>query len=282
MHRKRLITPAIALVMAFGLIGLSGSVPIMGSENTASAAGPCYTLMTLDSLFGIQIDRAHNGLLHNGDGQVAGAVLSPTKVQRATLRNHGWFLTGEGRLRSAWAPSHCGALSRGGWTPSVTKSRKCMSVAQLDSRYGIVENAQGTRNGLIRDRGKIIGAVVTITTRQKQQLQRKDWEVRGVHATIKSIFAPSWCRPVPRGGWQPTPVVCYTFQELSNQFGIVAEADNGGRLFDSGQLAGAQLHLDGSERSKLTSEGWTIQDESPEDDNASAWSPERCRPLHES
>lgn len=280
MQPKRLITPAVALIMAIGLI----AVPITGSENSASAAS-CYSLMKLDRQFGIQINlgpRNKNGILYNGEDQIAGAVLSPTKAQRATLRNQGWLLTGKGRVRSAWAPSRCGALSRGGWTPSVTKSRTCMSVAQLDSRYGIVEDAQSTRNGLIRANGKTVGAVVHFTSSQKDSLLRKDWGIDGASSTIKSIFAPSWCIPLKLDGWQPTPVVCYTFAALSNQYGVVSEADNGGRLYDGGQLAGAQLHLDSFERSKLTSEGWTIQDESPEDDNASAWSPPKCRPLHES
>lgn len=278
MQPKRLITPAVALVMAIGLI----AVPITGSKNSALAAGSCYSLMKLDRQFGIQIDRAHHGRLYNGEGQVAGAVISPTKAQRTSLRSQGWFLTGKGRVRSAWAPAQCGRLNSGGWSPSVTRQRTCMTVQVVDNRYGIVEDAQGTRNGLIRERGKIIGAVVTVTTKQKNNLQRMDWEIRGASSTIKSIFSPSWCRPVPRGGWQPTPVVCYTFAALSNQYGVVSEADNGGRLYDGGKLAGAQLHLNSSERSKLTSEGWTIQDGDTSDDVASAWSPARCRPLHES
>lgn len=287
MQPKRLITPVLSLIMAIGLIGIS-SAPIMGSGNIVSAAG-CYSLMSLDRLFGIQIDRGlrHNGLLYNSRGQVAGAVISPTKEQRLTLRSQGWYLTGEGRVRSAWAPASCGELNRAGWTKSVTRSRTCMSVAQLDSRFGIDEDAKGTKNGLIRNRGKVIGAVVHLTTSQKESLLRKDWFYQGDRVDLKSIFAPSWCIPIPLGGWTPTPkpvAVCYTIAELDAKYGVVTDAPgtNQGRLEDDGMLAGAVIHARSSERSELESQGWTIQDGDTSDDVASAWSPERCRPLHES
>lgn len=284
MRPNRLINPALALVMALGLIGVGGSVPLVGSDSVATAA-TCLSLNTLDARYGIQINvdtgPANNGVLYNGSGQRAGAVISPTRDQVRSLRSMGWVVQGESRIRSAWAPARCGQLATGGWTPSVTVARTCMSVAQLDQRFGIVEDASGTRNGLIRHNRKIIGAVVYTTQSQRTSLRQKDWVIQGASSTVKSIFSPLWCRPLKLGGWSPSSR-CYTFSELSNQYGIVSDAPNGGRVYADGKLAGAILHLDSSERSKLTSEWWTIQDGDTSDDVATAWSPTRCRPLSES
>lgn len=286
MRRTRLITLVAALFMALGLIGVSPSVPLVGSDNVATAAS-CLSLNTLDRLYGIQINvqrgSAKNGVLYNGKRQRAGVVVSLTKDQREDLSDAGWLVQGEGRVRSIWTPNRCAPLATGGWTPSVTKARTCLTIQKVDNQFGIEEDALNTDFGLIRKKSgnkPIIGAVVHVTQAQKAILDKKDWGIQGANSTVKSIFAPSWCLPLKMGGWTPTSK-CYTFSALVNQYGGVPEAPNGGRLYDDG-LAGALLHLDSSERSKLTSQNWDIQDGDKSDDVASAWAPQSCRPLRES
>jgi len=283
MRRTRLITSVLALIMALGLIGIESSVPIMGSDNTAAAAS-CYSLRTLDRLFGIQINvnkgSAKNGVLLNGDDDPAGAIVSPTKAQVRNLRNAGWLVQGEGRVRSIWAPRRCAPLASGGWTPSVTKDRTCLSIAQVDNHFGIEENAQGTDFGLIRKKsGTIIGAVVHLTKAQKATLTKKDWTYNGASSTIKSIFAPTWCWSLKKGGWKPASR-CYTISELDAKFGVVTSAGNNGRLTDNGKLAGAVIRVTADQKSELTAQNWTLQGEDPA--IQSAWAPTPCRPLSES
>lgn len=283
MRRTRLITLVAALFMALGLIGVSPSVPFVGSDNVAAAAS-CPSLNTLDRLYGIQINvdkgSANNGVLYNGKRQRAGVVISPTGDQIRSLRSKGWVVQGQGRVRSAWAPARCGQLATGGWTPSVTRQRTCLSVAQLDTRFGIDENALGTDFGLIRKKsGTIIGAVVHLTKANKATLRKKDWTYNGASSTVKSIFAPSWCWSLKKGGWKPDSR-CYTISELDAKFGVVTSAGNNGRLTDNGKLAGAVIRVTADQKSELRRQNWTLQGEDP--NIQSAWAPTPCRPLRES
>lgn len=154
--------------------------------------------MGLDRKFGINISLGKHGLLRNDRNQVAGAVLFLNRSQARLLRSKGWIIQGTNPLvKSAWAPSRCVELRSGGWKPSVTVSRTCMTIAVIDSRFGIVRDAGGTTNGLIIPHGKIIGAVVHLDTPNKRSiLERKHWAWNGENPTIKSIFAPQWCIPL--------------------------------------------------------------------------------------
>lgn len=285
MQPKRLITLTTALVMAFGLIGISSSAPILGSENTVLAAtsGTCYSMIQLERKFGINIGQPRNGRLLDRNERLAGATLYLTKEDIHLLRSQGWFVTVGRSWGSAWAPQKCIPLRKGGWTPAVTRARTCMDVPELDTRFGIVENAGNTVNGLILQygtSGKPVGAVVNLDTPEKvSYLIKRHWGINGESPTIKSVWPPEGC-PFRIDGWVPD-TVCHSISELDTLYGVVTDAQgtDNGRIVEDG-IVGAVLSLTQDQTTELTGQNWTVlTGDNP--DASPAYAPQSCRPLSE-
>ncbi len=177
----------------------SSSIILASFVVKTSAPGTCYSLFQLDHAYTIDISvtrgNAINGVLYD-KGKVAGAILFLTAAQKATLRTKHWTIQGQGPTFSAWSPMKCRPLASGGWSPSVTASRTCMTIFVINARFGIVQNASGGLF-LLYDKGKLAGAVVHTTPSLRNMLVRLHWTVQGDPTTdVKSIWSPDWCRPL--------------------------------------------------------------------------------------
>lgn len=79
---------------------------------------------------------------------------------------------------------------------AAAQTNACMSIAQLDSRYGIDRGAQGTRQGLLIDNDQIAGAVIKLNAQQIAELEGLGWTIQGSNPNVKSAWSPPSCRPL--------------------------------------------------------------------------------------
>lgn len=267
-----------------------------------SVSSTCLSLRTIDSRYTIDISvnkGARNGVLHDGRGRIAGAVVFLTSAQRKALKGLGWNVQGNGPEYSIWSPNKCGGLSSGGWTPSVTRLRTCLSIPAIDNGFGIRRDSSG-KALLLYDKGKLAGAVVMTSSSQRAFLTRIHWTYQGRDASIKSIWAPTWCRPLPLDGFKivvkPSTGssgtdVCYTIDQLNQSYGVVTSVNDSsdshvhavnGRLIDvaSGQTIGAVIHTTSDQRTYLAAHGWHLDGTDP-NGVRSAYAPKSCLPVHE-
>ncbi len=81
-------------------------------------------------------------------------------------------------------------------TTSQSSTTTCLTIAQLDNKYGIDKTAQGASNGLLYDKGVLSGAVLKLTSNQADELTRSGWVIQGTNPSVKSAWSPDWCRPL--------------------------------------------------------------------------------------
>lgn len=79
--------------------------------------------------------------------------------------------------------------------PAVTNDT-CMSIPELNSKYGVVTDAQGSVDGRLYDGDVQAGAVLRLNASQIAELESKGWVIQGSNPDVKSAWAPQECRPV--------------------------------------------------------------------------------------
>jgi len=92
--------------------------------------------------------------------------------------------------------SACNSPARSSSGSSQLPADGCFSLAELDSRYGIDRNAQGTSNGLLMDAGAVAGAVLRLNAGQISELESLGWTIQGTNPAVKSAWSPAACRPL--------------------------------------------------------------------------------------
>jgi len=90
--------------------------------------------------------------------------------------------------------------------PSAAPSANpaCMTVKQLQDKYGIDVNSQGSVNGLLIEGNNIHGATLRLTAAQADELKLLGWTIQGSNPSVKSAWSPNDCRPLQLGGY-PDP-----------------------------------------------------------------------------
>lgn len=73
-------------------------------------------------------------------------------------------------------------------------STGCYTVAELDNKFGIVRSVAD--NGLLKESGRLHGAVLNLTGEQITLLTNRGWTIQGTNPTIRSAWAPERCRPL--------------------------------------------------------------------------------------
>lgn len=134
---------------------------------------------------GFTTDKPVNGRCHQPDPNNPSKVC--TDVQNFTGTATLWVdVQNWGQL---WPTSASTTTETGG---------SCFSVTELDAKYGIEKNAQGTRNGLLFDGDTLAGAVLHLTKAQATELEQLGWVVQGTNPDVKSAWSPDSCRPLAR------------------------------------------------------------------------------------
>lgn len=86
--------------------------------------------------------------------------------------------------------------SDGSLPPPASSNTGCFTIAQLDTKFGIVRSAQGAKNGLLYDGSTLSGAVLKLTAAQESELTALGWTIQGSNPTVKSAWSPESCRPL--------------------------------------------------------------------------------------
>lgn len=80
--------------------------------------------------------------------------------------------------------------------PAAPPAPSCLTLTELDQKYGIDRSAMGATNGLLYDSGAVAGAVLKLNSAQIAELSALGWTIQGSNPTVKSAWSPAQCRPL--------------------------------------------------------------------------------------